>query len=45
MAAEIGLAAPEFSLVSNKGEKVDVGSFKGQKRVVLAFFPLAFTGG
>jgi peroxiredoxin len=39
-----GDKAPDFSLKSTSGEMVSLGSFKGQKNVLLAFFPLAFTG-
>ena len=45
MVIEVGKRAPKFSLVSDKGEEVTLESFEGNKRVVLAFFPLAFTGG
>lgn len=40
----IGDVAPDFSLKSTSGEMVSLGQFKGQKNVLLAFFPLAFTG-
>ena len=40
----VGDKAPEFSLKSTSGETVSLSQFKGQKNVLLAFFPLAFTG-
>jgi peroxiredoxin len=40
----VGADAPDFSLKSTSGEQVSVSQFKGQKNVLIAFFPLAFTG-
>ncbi len=40
---ETGTKAPDFTLISHKREKVSLDSFRG-KKVVLAFFPAAFTG-
>ncbi len=40
----VGDKAPDFSLKSTSGETVSLSQFKGQKNVLLAFFPLAFTG-
>jgi peroxiredoxin len=40
----VGQGAPDFSLKSTSGEQVSVSQFKGQKNVLIAFFPLAFTG-
>lgn len=39
----IGSKAPEFSLASTGGAEVKLSALKG-KNVLLAFFPLAFTG-
>ena len=39
-----GDPAPDFTAKSTSGEKVTLSSFKGKKNVLLAFFPLAFTG-
>jgi glutaredoxin-dependent peroxiredoxin len=39
----VNSAAPSFSLFDTKRERVTLDSFRGQK-VVLAFFPAAFTG-
>ena len=41
---KIGDKAPDFSLKSTSGEMVSLSQFKGQRNVLLAFFPLAFTG-
>ncbi len=41
----VGDAAPDFTLPSTDGTQVTLSSFAGQKNVVLAFFPKAFTGG
>lgn len=42
---EVGQMAPDFTLAANNGERVQLSAFRGSKRVVLAFFVLAFTGG
>lgn len=39
-----GDVAPDFSLPSTSGEIVTLSSFKGERNVLLAFFPAAFTG-
>ena len=39
----VGSPAPDFSLPSTSGSDVTLSSLKG-KKVLLAFFPLAFTG-
>ena len=41
----IGDTAPDFSLSASNGKTVKLSDYRGQKRVVLAFFPKAFTGG
>ena len=43
MAAEVGQAAPEFTLYDTDRKQRSLSEFKG-KNVVLAFFPGAFTG-
>lgn len=43
MAITIGNKAPDFSLVSDAKETVNLADYKG-KNLVLLFFPLAFTG-
>jgi peroxiredoxin len=39
----VGTEAPDFSLPSTSGSTVTLSSFRGEKNVLLAFFPLAFT--
>lgn len=41
---KVGEPAPDFALPSTSGAEVRLSSFKGKKTVLLAFFPLAFTG-
>ncbi len=43
MSIQLGQPAPAFTLMSDEIEKVSLSDFKG-KKVVLHFFPLAFTG-
>ena len=38
-----GDRAPDFTADSTSGQPVTLSSFQGRKRVLLAFFPLAFT--
>lgn len=45
MTIELGGQAPDFTLKSNQNEEVTLSSFRGDKSVILAFFPAAFTGG
>lgn len=45
MAVEVGQSAPDFTLTSDGNEPVTLSSFQGKKKTLLAFFPLAFTGG
>jgi len=42
---EVGDAAPEFELPSHleKGKKVKLSDYRGQKNVVVVFYPLAWT--
>ena len=44
MGIEVGQQAPDFTLTSDGNEAVTLSSLQG-KKTVLAFFPLAFTGG
>lgn len=44
MSSELGVKAPDFELVSNAGESVQLSKAVEKGPVVLAFFPLAFTG-
>src|SRR3954467_2233137 len=36
--------APDFTAASTSGKDVTLSSFRGKRSVLLAFFPLAFTG-
>ena len=42
---EVGQIAPDFTLRAHDGSDVSLGSFRGEKMVVLSLFPAAFTGG
>ena len=44
MSLTIGQAAPDFTLTNQFGEKVTLSSFKGNKNVVIVFYPFSFTG-
>ncbi len=44
-ALEVGEKAPDFSLPSSDGSTYSLSQFLGEKPVVIAFFPKAFTGG
>ncbi len=39
----VGSVAPDFTLNSTSGDKVSLSQFRGTDRVLLAFFPAAFT--
>jgi peroxiredoxin len=41
---QAGEIAPEFTAASTSGSNVSLSSFRGKRNVLLAFFPLAFTG-
>jgi peroxiredoxin Q/BCP len=45
MAIQVGDAAPDFSLPSQTGETITLSQFKGQKPVVLYFYPKDDTPG
>jgi len=45
MALEEGDKAPDFSLPASDGQTYSLSQFAGDKPVVIAFFPKAFTGG
>lgn len=40
----LGSPAPDFSLASTSGNTVTLSAFRGERHVLIAFFPLAFTG-
>jgi peroxiredoxin (alkyl hydroperoxide reductase subunit C) len=41
---QVGDVAPDFTAPSTSGKDVPLSSFRGERNVLLAFFPLAFTG-
>ena len=41
---QAGEVAPEFTAASTSGSEVSLSSFRGKRNVLVAFFPLAFTG-
>ncbi len=40
---EVGSQAPDFTLNDQQGTPVSLASFRGEKNVVLVFYPLTFT--
>ncbi|GHJ37908.1 peroxiredoxin [Streptomyces sp. TS71-3] len=44
MAIEVGTEAPDFELRNQHGETVRISDFRGEKNVVLLFYPFAFSG-
>ena len=42
---KVGDEAPAFSLPASTGKTITLAEFRGKKKVVLAFYPKAFTGG
>jgi peroxiredoxin Q/BCP len=42
---KVGEKAPEFTMTGSDGKTYSLSDFKGEKAVVLAWFPKAFTGG
>jgi len=40
----VGTEAPDFTLPSTSGTELTLSALRGRSNVVLAFFPLAFTG-
>ena len=43
--AKVGNKAPAFSLLNQRGEKVSLKQFQGNKNVVVYFYPKAMTPG
>ena len=44
MSLTVGSPAPNFSLYDSDKSKITLSDFKGNKNVLLLFFPMAFTG-
>lgn len=44
MAIQVGDKAPDFELKDNHGATVKLSDLRGEKNVVLLFYPFAFTG-
>jgi len=42
---QVGQKAPEFTLPVSREQNVSLKDHQGSKNVVLAFYPLDFTGG
>jgi len=44
MALENDTLAPDFELLNQYGERIQLSQYRGEKSVALVFFPLAFSG-
>jgi peroxiredoxin len=44
MTVEVGAQAPDFTLKNQDGQDVSLSDFKGDKAVLLVFYPFAFSG-
>lgn len=44
MVIEVGATAPDFVLKDQNNQEVRLSDFRGQRNVLLVFYPLAFTG-
>ncbi|GEL25171.1 peroxiredoxin [Pseudonocardia sulfidoxydans NBRC 16205] len=44
MALTVGSQAPDFTLKSGNGDEVTLSSFRGDKAVLVVFYPFAFSG-
>lgn len=44
MAIDVGSIAPDFTLKDQHGTEITLSSFRGEKNVVVLFYPLTFTG-
>ncbi len=42
---KVGSPAPGFAVKDHEGKEVALEKFAGKRNVLLAFFPMAFTGG
>jgi peroxiredoxin len=41
----VGEKAPDFTLPVSRDQNVSLNDYRGKKNIVLAFYPLDFTGG
>ena len=44
MSIEVGAVAPDFVLKDQNNQEVRLSDYRGQRNVLLVFYPLAFTG-
>jgi mycoredoxin-dependent peroxiredoxin len=44
MTVEVGSPAPDFTLKNQDGQEVSLSDFRGDKAVLLVFYPFAFSG-
>ncbi|MEN3267412.1 peroxiredoxin [Pseudonocardia sp.] len=44
MAPEVGSEAPDFTLKDQNNQEVTLSSFRGERNVLLVFYPFAFSG-
>ena len=44
MAPEVGTEAPDFTLKDQNNEEVTLSSFRGERNVLVVFYPFAFSG-
>ena len=44
MSIDVGAVAPDFTLKDQNGNDVTLSSFRGDRNVVLVFYPFTFTG-
>ena len=44
MAPEVGTEAPDFTLKDQNNQEVALSSFRGDRNVLLVFYPFAFSG-
>jgi peroxiredoxin len=44
MAPEVGTEAPDFTLKDQNNQEVTLSSFRGERNVLLVFYPFAFSG-
>jgi peroxiredoxin len=44
MAPEVGTEAPDFTLKDQNNQRVTLSSFRGERNVLVVFYPFAFSG-